>query len=270
MTRIATFIILFMVLFLNACTLNKHVKTKPVAPETIPLTTITTPQTFPSTTIVTPQTLYKEKQYNKALMAMLESDPKRLEDPLARKLLWRINNRLVTVQWYLQKCIVELSNGNKDKARYHIEEALKIYPGHKPSLLLKQNLNSIDVKKRHKTSKRKKIITKKIITKDLVIEDLKLADYYLTAGNTYFENGRLKMAKESWLHGLSIVPSHKAITEKLVKLLTNEGLELFGKGDIKASIEKWEEALKIKPDDPEIKGYLDKARKAQKKIQSIQ
>ncbi len=264
MTRIAIFITLSMVLFLSACTLNKHVKTKPVAPETIP-----------PTTIVTPQTLYKEKQYNKALMAILESDPKRLEDPLTRKLLWRINNRLVTVQWYLQKCIVELSNGDKDKAWHHIEEALKIYPYHKPSLLLQQNLNSIDIKKLHKTSNRKKIIKKKIIkkkitTKDLAIDDLKLADYYLTAGNTYFENGRLKLAKESWLHGLSIAPSHKAITEKLVKLLTNEGLQLFGQGDIKASIEKWEEALKIKPDDPEIKGYLDKARKAEKKIQSIE
>ena len=265
MTRIATFIIFSMVIFLSACTLNKHVKTKPADPKT-------TPQTphQPPTTIVTPQTLYKEKQYNKALMAMLESDPKRLEDPLARKLLWRINNRLVTVQWYLQKGIVELSNGNKDKARYHIEEALKIYHGHKPSLLLEQNLDSIDVKKPHKTSKRKKIIQKKIIPKNLPIEDLQLADYYLTTGNTYFENGWLKMAKESWLHGLSIAPSHKAITEKLVKLLTNEGLQLFGQGDMKASIEKWEEALEIKPDDPEIKGYLDKARKAEKKIQSIE
>jgi len=148
MTRIATFIVLSMVLFLNACTLNKHVKTKPVVPETIP-----------PTTIVTPLTLYKEKQYNKALMTMLESDPKRLEDPTTRKLLWSINNRLVTVQWYLQKCIVELSNGNKDKARHHILEALKIYPGHKPSLLLEQNLNFIDVKKRHKTLKRKKNVT---------------------------------------------------------------------------------------------------------------
>ncbi|MEN8211900.1 MAG: hypothetical protein ABFR31_09290 [Thermodesulfobacteriota bacterium] len=258
MTRIAIFITLSMMFFLSACTLNKHVKTKPLVPETTPLTTI-----------VTPQTLYKEKQYNKALMAILESDPKLLEDPLTRKLLWRINNRLVTVQWYLQQCIVELSNGDKDKAQHHIEKALKIYPYHKQSLLLQQNLNSIDIKKFHKTSNQKKLIKKKLIKKDLAIDDLKLADYYLKTGNTYFENGRLKLAKESWLHGLSVVPSHKAIMEKLVKLLTNEGLQLFGQGDIKASIEKWEEALKIKPDDPEIKGYLDKARKAEKKIQSI-
>ncbi len=88
-------------------------------------------------------------------------------------------------------------------------------------------------------------------------------------GNIYFEKDQLTLAKTSWLQGLDIVPSHKTIKGKLVKLLTNEGLQLFGQGDIKASIAKWEEALKINPDDPEAKEYLDKARKAEEKVRSI-
>ncbi len=99
------------------------------------------------------QTLYEERQYDKALMAMVEADPGLLEDLSARKLLWRINDRLVTTQWYLQKGIAELLNGRKEKALHHIDEVLKLYPDHKPSRLLKQNLDSINLKENQKTPK---------------------------------------------------------------------------------------------------------------------
>jgi len=217
-----------------------------------------------------PKTLYDEKQFDKALMAMLEADPALLEEHSARKLLWRINDRIVTVHWYLQKSIIELLNGHKDTALKHIAAALKLYPGHRPSLLLKQRLDSIQIKKNHKTPRFSKPSPKKdskgYHPSD---EDLNLADYYLMAGNAYFENGRLTLAKASWLQGLDIVNSHKVIKKKLVNLITNEGLQLFGQGDIKASIETWEEGLRLKPDDPEIKRYLDKARKAQEKVRSL-
>ncbi len=269
--------ILVVGLFLSSCALNtlnsKPASNAPVETKTIPSTSITADDKKTDgdvNPVKTPQTLYEEKQYDKALTAMLGADPKLLEDLSARKLLWRINNRLVTVQWYLQKGIAELLNGHKDKARHHFNEALKLYPDHEPSLLLKQNLDSIDLKKKQKTPKISKTLPKKEeIGKNPTKEDLQLADYYLMAGEESFKEGQLTLAKAYWLLGLDIVPSHKTIKEKLVQLLTNQGLQLFGEGDIEASIKKWAEALKIKPDD-ETKGYLDKARKAEEKVRSIE
>jgi tetratricopeptide (TPR) repeat protein len=260
MDRILPFLILSMGLFLSSCAGNTSLNSKPVETKAIPHAATADKK-------MDPQKLYEHRQYDKALMAMLGADPKLLEDLPARKLLWRINDRLVTAQWYLQKSIVELLNGHKGKAQEHLDQVLKLYPDHKPSLLLKQNLDAIDLKE---TPKRLKPLRKKEkINIDPAREDLNLADYYLIAGNTYFEEGQLTLAKTSWLQGLDIVPSHKIIKKKLVTLLTNEGLQLFGQGNIEASIEKWEEALKINPDNPETKGYLDKARKAEEKVRSI-
>jgi tetratricopeptide (TPR) repeat protein len=270
MVHLFRLLLLSMFFFLNSCALNTSLPTNPVDNRTIPHTAITEDDKIRRDDVKImndPQTLYKEKQYDKALMAMVEADPGLLEDLSARKLLWCINDRLVTAQWYLQKGIAELLNGHKDKALHHIDEVLKLYPDHKPSRLLKQNLDSINLKENQKTPKL--LHPQKKISKNPTKENLRLADYYLMTGNIYFEKDQLTLAKTSWLQGLDIVPSHKTIKGKLVKLLTNEGLQLFGQGDIKASIAKWEEALKINPDDPEAKGYLDKARKAEEKVRSI-
>lgn len=273
MVRLFTLLLLSMIFFLNSCALNTSLPSNPVNNRTIPHKAITGDDKKRRDDVKImndPQTLYEERQYDKALMAMVEADPGLLEDLSARKLLWSINDRLVTAQWYLQKGIAELLDGHKDKALHHIDEALKLYPDHKPSRLLKQNLDSINLKENQKTPK---LLTplplQKKISKNPTKENLRLADYYLMTGNTYFEKDQLTLAKTSWLQGLDIVPSHKTLKGKLVKLLTNEGLQLFGQGDIKASIAKWEEALKINPDDPEAKGYLDKARKAEEKVRSI-
>ncbi|MFO7988520.1 MAG: hypothetical protein R6U16_03435 [Desulfotignum sp.] len=271
MVRLFTLLLLSMIFFLNSCALNTSLPTNPVDNRTIPHTAITgdDKKRRDDVKIMNDiQTLYEERQYDKALMAMVEADPGLLEDLSARKLLWRINDRLVTTQWYLQKGIAELLNGRKEKALHHIDEVLKLYPDHKPSRLLKQNLDSINLKENQKTPKLLPPLPKKI-SKNPTKENLRLADYYLMTGNIYFEKDQLTLAKTSWLQGLDIVPSHKTIKGKLVKLLTNEGLQLFGQGDIKASIAKWEEALKINPDDPEAKEYLDKARKAEEKVRSI-
>jgi tetratricopeptide (TPR) repeat protein len=274
MKPIFPLLILSMGIFLSACAGNTFVDTKPVQPPIIPHTTLPSDdkQTKEDADSLTdPQKLYDQKQYDQALMAMLELDPRCLEDLSARKLLWRINDRLVTAQWYLQQSIAELLKGHQDKARYHLDQVLKLYPDHKPSRLLAQKLNAITLKEPPKPPKTQKPLKKKqAIPKDPAKEDLNLADYYLTAGSTYFEEGRLPLAKASWLRGLDIVPSHTIIQKKLVALLTNEGLQLFGQGFIQASIEKWEEALKINPDAPETKGYLDKARKAEAKVRSIE
>jgi tetratricopeptide (TPR) repeat protein len=264
MIRIFFLIILLVVLFLSSCTWDNNLKIKPVDNKTVTDTAINIDD---DKIIIDPKKLYQEKQYDKALMAMLEADPMLLEDPSARKLLWSINDRLVTVQWYLQKSIIELLKGHKDLALYHIEEALKLYPQHKPSFLLKQRLDSIRLNENHKTPKIS--LKKDKISIGPTSKELELADYYLLTGKNFFEEGRLKLAKESWFQGLDIVPSHEVIKENLVKLLTNEGLQLFGQGEIESSIKKWEEALKIKPDDPKIQDYLDKARKAEEKVRSI-
>jgi tetratricopeptide (TPR) repeat protein len=266
-------LILSMGIFLSACAGNTFIETKTVQPPIIPHTPL--PPDDKQTqedadSLTTPQKLYDQRQYDQALMAMLEADPRRLEDLSARKLLWRINDRLVTAQWYLQQSIAALLNGHQDKARYHLDQVLKLYPDHKPSRLLAQKLNAINLKAPPKTPKTQKPLKKKqAIPKGPAKEDLNLADYYLTAGNTYFEEGRLPLAKASWLRGLEIVPTHRIIQKKLAELLTNEGLQLFGQGFIQASIEKWEAALKINPDAAETKGYLDKARQVEAKVRSI-
>jgi hypothetical protein len=236
------------------------------------------------------------------LMSILGADPKLLENQSARKLLWNINDRLVTVQWYLQKSIIELLKGNKKKAHYHLDEGLKLYPAHKPSLLLKKRMASIsldkkiplkkyqsgritvgksqgnlnqtstnknDIKQKGKSAVKKGLPVKAFESKVPTKEDSDLANYYLSSGNTYFDEGKFDLAKASWLQGYEIAPSHTALKDNLVRLCTNEGLQLFGQGNIDASIKTWEEGLKIKPNDPAIKGYLDKARKAEAKVRSI-
>jgi hypothetical protein len=61
--------ILSMGLFLSACGWNYTLNTKPVDTKTIP------PVIIDDVKIMDPQTLYAQRQYDKALMAMLEADP---------------------------------------------------------------------------------------------------------------------------------------------------------------------------------------------------
>lgn len=205
--------------------------------------------------------LYREKHYPEALATLLDADPKLLEDPENRRLLRRINHRLVTVQWYLQKAIVALVRGEKDGARIEVDKALKLYPDHEPSLKLHRALDAITIVKS---------LPKELPPKSSPPpEAFGPADYFLALGRSYFKKGNLELAKRAWRQGLGIVPSHGEIKKQLKGLLANQGLRLFGQGDIGGSIALWEEALLLAPDDPDIKGYLDRARKAAEKLRSI-
>jgi tetratricopeptide (TPR) repeat protein len=278
MTRTIYLILLLSVLFLSSCSLSKNVKTDPTQGKTVNKPKVETSINKAGNTLATPRKLYQKKQYDQALMSILGADSKLLENPSARKLLRNINDRLVTVQWYLQKSIIELLKGNKKKARYHLDEGLKLYPAHKPSLLLKKRMASISLDKNKPLKKyqsgritavKKDLPARAFESKAPTKEDLDLAGFYLAEGNTYFDEGKFDLAKASWLQGHGVAPSHAALKDNLVKLCTNEGLQLFGQGNIDASIKTWEEGLKIKPNDPAIKGYLDKARKAEAKVRSI-
>ncbi len=205
--------------------------------------------------------LYRQKRYPEALTALLAADPKLLEELETRRLLWRINDRLVTVQWYFQKAIIALVKGDKEAARLEIDKALDLYPGHAPSLKLRRALDAITIEKPIP-----EVISK---TSPPSPEALIRADYFFALGRSYFNRGELELAKSFWREGLGIVPSHGEIKEQLVRLLVNQGLRLFGQGDIEASIGMWEEALTLAPDDSEIRGYLDKARKATETLRSI-
>jgi tetratricopeptide (TPR) repeat protein len=207
------------------------------------------------------ESLYREKRYPEALTTLLAVDPKFLEELEVRRLLWRINDRLVTVQWYFQKATIALVNGDTEAARLEVDKALNLYPDHDPSLTLRRSLDAITIEKPIP-----KVASK---TPPPSPEALLRADYFFALGRTYFKKGELELAKSSWREGLGIVPSHGEIKEQLVGLLVNQGLRFFGQGDIGASIAMWEEALLLAPDDPEIKGYLGKARKAIEKLRSI-
>lgn len=205
--------------------------------------------------------LYREKHYSEALATLLAADPKLLEEQDNRRLLWRINHRMVTVQWYLQKAIIALMKGEKDAARLHLDKALELYPDHDPSLKLLRALDAITIVKPIPKGEPPK-------TSPLP-EAFGPADYFLALGRSYLEKGELDLAKGAWRQGLGIVPSHGEIKKQLKGVLTNQGLRLFGQGDLGASIELWEEALLLAPDDPEIKKYLDRARKAAEKLRSM-
>jgi tetratricopeptide (TPR) repeat protein len=207
------------------------------------------------------ESLYREKRYPEALTSLLAADPKSFETLENRRLLWRINDRLVTVQWYFQKATIALVKGDKEAARLEIDRALKLYPGHAPSLKLRKSLDVITIEKPIP-----KVVSK---TPSPSPEALIRADYFFALGRSYFNKGELELAKRSWREGLGIVPSHGEIKGQLVRLLVNQGLRFFGQGDIGASIVLWEEAFLLGPDDPEIKGYLDKARKAIEELRSI-
>ena len=205
--------------------------------------------------------LYREKRYPEALTTLLAADPKLLEDQENRRLLWRINDRLVTVQWYFQKAIIALVKGEKDAARLEVDKALKLYPDHEPSLKLHRALDAITIAKP---------IPKEIHSlASPPPEVFSPADYFLALGRSYLKKGDLELAKSAWRQGLGIVPSHGEIKKQLKGLLVNQGLRLFGQGDLGASIELWEEALLLAPDDPEIEEYLDRSRTATEKLRSI-
>ncbi|MBI9090971.1 MAG: hypothetical protein JEZ12_17290 [Desulfobacterium sp.] len=207
------------------------------------------------------ESLYREKHYPEALTTLLGADPKLLEDQENRRLLWRINHRLVTVQWYLQKAIIALVKGEKDAARLEVDKALTLYPDHEPSLKLHRALDAITIVKP---------LPKELPpTSSPPPAAFSPADYFLALGRSYLKKGDLELAKRAWRKGLDIVPSHGEIIKQLKGLLVNQGLRLFGQGDFGASIGRWEEALRLAPDDPEIKGYLDRARKATEKLRSI-
>ncbi len=214
--------------------------------------------------------LYKQKKYSEALIAILKADPERLKLPEVRKLLWKINDRLVTVQWYLQKSIISLKKGQKEPALFHVNNALDLYPAHEPSLLMKAALTSIELEEPpHEDSNVKKKAVSETDPPPTRQECI-LADYYYTTGNTYFEQGRFSMAKDSWRQGLDVVPSHNQLQKALGSLLANEGLQAFGKKDLEGAIASWEEAIKVDPGNEVIQEYLDKAISAQEKARSIQ
>ena len=214
--------------------------------------------------------LYEQKKYSEALFVLLTADPERLKSPKVRRMLWNINDRLVTVQWYLQKSIIALKKGQKKSALMHVDKALDLYPTHEPSLLMKAALTSITLEAAPQEDSN---LTKKSVSETEqppTREELILADYYYTTGKTYFDQGRFSMAKDSWCRGLDMVPSNKQLQKALSSLLANEGLQAFGKKNLEAAIASWEEAIKIDPGNDVIREYLDKANKAQKKARSIQ
>jgi tetratricopeptide (TPR) repeat protein len=169
----------------------------------------------------------------------------------------------------------------------HVDKALDLYPTHEPSLLMKAALTSIKLEsppqedanlKKEPVSETDQPQEDSNLKKEPVSEtdqpptkeELILADYYYTAGKSYFDQGRFSMAKDSWRLGLDLVPSNKQLQKALGSLLANEGLQAFGKKKLEAAIALWEEAIKIDPGNDVIQEYLDKAKNAQKKARSIQ
>jgi tetratricopeptide (TPR) repeat protein len=206
------------------------------------------------------EALYKKKKYEQALVGILMDDPESIKKPSVQKLLKRINDRIITAQWYLQKSIAALERGELEKAKFHVNKSLSVYPDHLHSHLMQQALTSMNLPQQKKKIQEVKIISKK---------DLELAEFYFTSGQNHLKIGQSNKAKISWYKGLALAPSHAKTRSALTNLLRNEGLLFFGQGELKAAIKSWESALKISPHDPKIKTYMNNALKLKKNVQNV-
>jgi tetratricopeptide (TPR) repeat protein len=228
---------------------------------------------------------FKTKKYEEALKVTL-GNKKGFSNPAVQKLLQNINDQLITVQLYLQKSIIAMMEGDLQQAQYHVKQALKLYPNHRLSQLIHQALMELPPKvisqkekepnkKEHQNTEQYQNKAKAFKKKEpikpiqLVCEDKKGADMYLNLGQKNFEAGNLELAKICWRQALFLAPSHEKARNRLIQLLTKEGLKLFGQGKIEESIQQWEMARKLDPENKELKNYLKKAILAHKKIKSI-
>ncbi len=224
-----------------------------------------------------PGTLLKQKKYRQALLAMLQDQNLRLQKSRTLNTLWRTNHQLVTAQWYLQKAIIALRRGQPDQARRRLVRALKVYPHHRPSQLMLAALNRLPAAARERLAavKRSKPAAPAGV-EDIFPEglepsfaDQELADHYFTLGRGYLKQGRLELASLHWRMALALDPSHRPCRQHLVKLLTNQGLRLYGQGKLAAAIKQWKMALSFAPDSRVLQGYLQRARRAKKKMGTI-
>ena len=99
----------------------------------------------------------------------------------------------------------------------------------------------------------------------------KAFNYYVELGDREFKNNNYQKAKEFYEKALSFKNKEIENLTKINKIipLREEGLELFNDGYYENALTKFEEILKIKPDDLEAKEMIDKINKIKQLILEV-
>jgi len=72
--------------------------------------------------------------------------------------------------------------------------------------------------------------------------------------------GRFDEALHDWEQVWKLAPGFEDVEEKLMKEYLVRGLESFARGSLDEAIGSWEKARGIRPDDPRVLAYLERAK----------
>lgn len=81
--------------------------------------------------------------------------------------------------------------------------------------------------------------------------------------------GRRDEALRYWELVWAADPAHAAVREDLTREYLALGLEAFADGALRAAVTNWEHAVRIDPDDPRARGYLERARQQLGRMEQI-
>lgn len=95
-----------------------------------------------------------------------------------------------------------------------------------------------------------------------------LADLY-RRGVKALGEGRNDEAARYWEMVWAADPTFAGVRDHLLQEYLTAGMDAFANGDLRASVAKWENAVRVAPDDPRARGYLDRAHTQMRQMERI-
>jgi tetratricopeptide (TPR) repeat protein len=80
------------------------------------------------------------------------------------------------------------------------------------------------------------------------------------------DKGALEAARQAYERAYALNEKDGAVSEGLVSLLKKMGLELYSKGKLEEAVTHWKRALQIRPEDEEVRRYLQRAQTVSGKL----
>ena len=93
---------------------------------------------------------------------------------------------------------------------------------------------------------------------------------YFNEGILNYNAGEYTKAIISWRQGLATDPTHKEMSEYMVKAMISEGILLYRQDKIKEAVSYWEQADKIKPNEEKVTLYLKRAKNKLKMLAELE
>ncbi len=95
-----------------------------------------------------------------------------------------------------------------------------------------------------------------------------LTDLY-QRGVRALESGRSGEAVHYWEMVWSADPEFEGVQDRLLQGYLTLGMEEFANGQLRAAVDRWERAVRVAPDDPRARGYLERAHKQLQQMERI-